>query len=246
MALKQMDLVEIQSSATATASTTYGGWRSNSASNVLDGDPTTKWTAWPAPLGGLGGGYKNTTEWIELTWPSPVEVVTVSGLVSFRFGGEYVSGEWVGVVSGDQKHEIYGDGVLLGEWAQNTSNGTLLEYTFPSIQTMSVLRIETVLSPSAVAWCDIQVFAKKCTDDKVPDGDCKDHMTYVSTKETKPTFAAAGYTSCQQACKNDDAKWVASFMSSGGACACIDIEWDACTTKAVTGAVGGSVNCVQG
>jgi hypothetical protein len=110
------------------------------ASQSIDGDPDTNWSAGSHP-----------PQWIQLDLGSVRQVATIRLTIAQT-------------PDGPTTHRITGGAdattlEALGEISQVTRNGETIEIVFPKPAAVRLLRIETIASPSWAAWSEIEVLA---------------------------------------------------------------------------------------
>ena len=120
--------------------TASGSLPDAAASNAVDGDPETLWNAGAGPFA-----------WIEIDLGQPTSVTTIrlttaqlpAGATEHRVLGRVAAG---------------GEFVLLGIFSGPTADYQVLELTSPGAwPAIGFVRIETTISPSWVAWREIEV-----------------------------------------------------------------------------------------
>ena len=128
-------LINVAPSGTATASNT---WLTNtadwSAKNAIDGDTSTIWNA---------GSF--SPEWIEIDLGRSVLIESIAGLTE-QFP------------QGFTRHNVFLDGVFHFDWSESTTSSQWLTHDFVTPILAQTIRIDTLRSPSWVAWREIQVF----------------------------------------------------------------------------------------
>jgi hypothetical protein len=114
------------------AGATFDGGGSGDASLAFDGDPTTSWNSGTGPI-----------RYIEVDFGSPQSLVAITALVDQT-------------PSGETSHEVAFDGIPVFSWTGDTSDSDLLTHRFATVKTAQTVRITTTVSPSWVAWREIQ------------------------------------------------------------------------------------------
>ena len=115
---------------TATASSS---WNEHVPENVIDGDNTTYWNSGRFP-----------SAWVEIDLGASKDIAEIKASVAQLPEGSTV-------------HNIYLDNVLSHTWSQFTDVGDLLTWVLPTNTDAQLIKIETISSPSWVAWGDISV-----------------------------------------------------------------------------------------
>jgi len=108
-------------------------WNGHVPENAIDGDNTSYWNSGHFPSG-----------WIEIDLGVSLGIAEINASVAQLPAGNTV-------------HNIYLDNVLSHTWNQFTDAGDLLTWILPTNTNAQLIKIETVSSPSWVAWGDISV-----------------------------------------------------------------------------------------
>ncbi len=113
--------------------TASSSWAGNGPANVIDGNSSTVWNS---------GGF--LLAWIQIDLGVSQMINEVDAFV-------------VQSPAGNTVHNLYLDNVLMHTWNQVTSNGDLLTWVLPAATNVQLIKLETVTSPSWVAWGEISV-----------------------------------------------------------------------------------------
>ncbi len=107
-------------------------------SAAIDGDLGTFWNA--------GGGVlrNGPPQHIEIDLGETISLATINAHV-------------LQLPPGVTNHNVYLDGVLSFSWNQRTANRNKLTYEFDTPVNAQIVRIETTMSPSWVAWWEIEL-----------------------------------------------------------------------------------------
>ena len=118
---------------TFSASNSWGG-PTYSLEKAFDGDLVN--------FGWNAGGFP--TNWIQVDFGSPQRFSAISAVVDQ-------------LPDGITNHDVALDGAPAFSWSGYTENLDVLSHTFATMQTAQTVRITTTVSPSWVAWREIQL-----------------------------------------------------------------------------------------
>lgn len=124
------EIVNLASSATVTAT---GSYLDNVPENAIDSNVDTYWSS-----GGMA------QQWIEIDLGKKQDITEIQLLAEQTPAGK-------------TSHNIYIDNEYIYNWSGETTGGQLLTYVLPQVVNGQTIKVETVVSPSWVAWSEVTI-----------------------------------------------------------------------------------------